>query len=140
MVFATISSSMSRETTHSPLAGARSNPTEDTSSSGELGSARRRLHGKTSLVEHDGRGVFAGLPQQLEVGRYHSLAAVRVPEELEVSARAEDMRFLADLAATGAFKPVIDRSYPLGQAREALRHMIEDEVRGKVILTAAEPV
>ena len=57
---------------------------------GELGSARRLLHGKTSLVEHDGRGVFAGLPQQLEVGRYHSLAAVRVPEELEVSARAED--------------------------------------------------
>jgi len=57
---------------------------------GEIGSAQRLLHGKTSLVEHDGRGVFEGLPQQLEVGRYHSLAATRVPQELEVSAYAED--------------------------------------------------
>jgi anthranilate synthase/aminodeoxychorismate synthase-like glutamine amidotransferase len=57
---------------------------------GEIGSAQRLLHGKTSRVEHDGRGVFEGLPQQLEVGRYHSLAATTVPDELEVSARAED--------------------------------------------------
>ena len=57
---------------------------------GEIGSAQRLLHGKTSIVEHDGRGVFEGLPQQLEVGRYHSLAATRVPQELEVSAWAED--------------------------------------------------
>ena len=57
---------------------------------GEIGSAQRLLHGKTSVVEHDGRGVFEGLPQQLEVGRYHSLAATTVPDELQVSARAED--------------------------------------------------
>ena len=57
---------------------------------GEIGSAQRLLHGKTSLVEHDGRGVFRGLPQGLEVGRYHSLAATRVPDELEVTARSDD--------------------------------------------------
>ena len=57
---------------------------------GEIASARRLLHGKTSTVEHDGKGVFRGLPQGLEVGRYHSLAATRVPEELEVSARSDD--------------------------------------------------
>ena len=57
---------------------------------GEIGSAQRLLHGKTSIVEHDGRGVFAGLPQQLEVGRYHSLAATQVPDTLEVSARSDD--------------------------------------------------
>ncbi len=57
---------------------------------GQIGSAQRLLHGKTSVVEHDGRGVFRGLPQGLEVGRYHSLAATRVPDELEVSARADD--------------------------------------------------
>jgi anthranilate synthase/aminodeoxychorismate synthase-like glutamine amidotransferase len=57
---------------------------------GEIGGAQRLLHGKTSVVEHDGKGVFRGLPQGLEVGRYHSLAATRVPDELEVSARAED--------------------------------------------------
>ena len=57
---------------------------------GEIDSAQRLLHGKTSLVEHDGKGVFRGLPQGLEVGRYHSLAATRVPDVLEVSARSDD--------------------------------------------------
>jgi len=57
---------------------------------GEIDSAQRLLHGKTSVVEHDGKGVFRGLPQGLEVGRYHSLAATRVPDVLEVSARSED--------------------------------------------------
>jgi anthranilate synthase/aminodeoxychorismate synthase-like glutamine amidotransferase len=57
---------------------------------GEVGQARALLHGKASPVEHDGRGVFAGLPQGLQAGRYHSLAATRVPEELEVSARTPD--------------------------------------------------
>src|SRR4051812_14939983 len=57
---------------------------------GEIGSAQRLLHGKTSLVEHDGRGVFKDLAQGLEVGRYHSLAATRVPGELEVTARSDD--------------------------------------------------
>ena len=57
---------------------------------GEVGQARALLHGKSSAVEHDGRGVFAGLPQEFEAGRYHSLAATRVPEELEVTARTTD--------------------------------------------------
>jgi anthranilate synthase component 2 len=57
---------------------------------GEVGQARALLHGKASTVEHDGRGVFAGLPQGLEAGRYHSLAATRIPDELEVSARTAD--------------------------------------------------
>src|SRR5918998_183851 len=57
---------------------------------GEVGQARALLHGKASEVEHDGKGVFAGLPQRLAAGRYHSLAAVRVPEELEVTARTRD--------------------------------------------------
>jgi anthranilate synthase component II len=57
---------------------------------GEVGQARALLHGKASSVEHDGKGVFAGLPQGLDAGRYHSLAATRVPDELEVSARTAD--------------------------------------------------
>ncbi|MEJ7790569.1 MAG: aminodeoxychorismate/anthranilate synthase component II [Gaiellaceae bacterium] len=57
---------------------------------GEVGQAKALLHGKASQVEHDGRGVFAGLPQGLEAGRYHSLAATLVPDELEVSARTHD--------------------------------------------------
>ena len=57
---------------------------------GEVGRARALLHGKASTVEHDGKGVFAGLPRELEAGRYHSLAATRIPDELEVSARTAD--------------------------------------------------
>ncbi len=57
---------------------------------GEVGQARALLHGKSSPVEHDGKGVFAGLPGTIEAGRYHSLAAVRVPDELEVTARTPD--------------------------------------------------
>ena len=50
------------------------------------------MHGKTSSIAHDGRGVFAGLPDPLVATRYHSLVvdAAAVPAELEVSAWAED--------------------------------------------------
>ncbi|MGZ4448508.1 MAG: anthranilate synthase component II [Nocardioides sp.] len=47
-------------------------------------------HGEVCRVEHDGRGVFAGLPQGFRAVRYHSLAALEVPDVLEVGARAED--------------------------------------------------
>jgi anthranilate synthase component II len=57
---------------------------------GEVGAAKALLHGKATSVEHDGKGVFAGLPQGLEAGRYHSLAATSVPAELEISARSAD--------------------------------------------------
>ena len=57
---------------------------------GEIGQAQRLVHGKASTITHDGRGIFTGLPQDFEAGRYHSLAATRVPGELEVSARTED--------------------------------------------------
>lgn len=54
--------------------------------------ARNVMHGKTSLVRHDGEGLFAGLPDPLEVMRYHSLVVQpgSLPEVLEVTARAAD--------------------------------------------------
>ena len=57
---------------------------------GEIAQARELVHGKASRIRHDGRGLFAGLPVELEVGRYHSLAATRVPDALEVSSRTDD--------------------------------------------------
>ncbi len=57
---------------------------------GEVAQARALLHGKKSDIRHDGRGIYAGLPQEIGAGRYHSLAAVRVPDELEVTARTAD--------------------------------------------------
>jgi anthranilate synthase/aminodeoxychorismate synthase-like glutamine amidotransferase len=54
--------------------------------------APRPVHGKTSLIEHDGRGVFAGLPKAFAAGRYHSLAVSEDawPDDLEVAGRAAD--------------------------------------------------
>jgi anthranilate synthase/aminodeoxychorismate synthase-like glutamine amidotransferase len=56
---------------------------------GEIGPASVLVHGKSSLVEHDGRGIFAALPQPFEAGRYHSLAATQVPDCFEISARGD---------------------------------------------------
>lgn len=59
---------------------------------GKVVRAARLMHGKTSLIEHDARTVFAGLPQPCEVGRYHSLIAApdKMPAELEVNARTAE--------------------------------------------------
>ena len=62
---------------------------------GEVGYARELLHGKARPVLHDGTGLFTGLPEPLEAGRYHSLAATRLPEELEPTAYAEDGEVMA---------------------------------------------
>jgi anthranilate synthase/aminodeoxychorismate synthase-like glutamine amidotransferase len=62
---------------------------------GEVGPARELVHGKSCLVSHDGCGLFAGLPAPLEAGRYHSLAATRIPDALEVTARADDGEVMA---------------------------------------------
>jgi anthranilate synthase/aminodeoxychorismate synthase-like glutamine amidotransferase len=59
---------------------------------GRVVRAGRVMHGKTSLVEHSGTHLFAGLPTPLEVMRYHSLVVEpeSLPDELEVLARAAD--------------------------------------------------
>jgi anthranilate synthase/aminodeoxychorismate synthase-like glutamine amidotransferase len=62
---------------------------------GEVGQARELVHGKATLVGHDGRGIFAGLPSDFLAGRYHSLAATSVPDVFEVSATAADGEVMA---------------------------------------------
>jgi anthranilate synthase/aminodeoxychorismate synthase-like glutamine amidotransferase len=62
---------------------------------GEIGQAKRLVHGKPSEISHDGRGLFEGLPEAFEAGRYHSLAATRVPDCLEVSATCADGEVMA---------------------------------------------
>ena len=59
---------------------------------GEVGRAGEIMHGKTSMVHHDGRGVFQGLPNPFEAIRYHSLAVYpdSLPDSLEVSAWTDD--------------------------------------------------
>ncbi len=53
---------------------------------GEVDRAGEIVHGKASRIDHTGLGLFTGLPSPLAVGRYHSLVATRVPEELTVRA------------------------------------------------------
>jgi anthranilate synthase/aminodeoxychorismate synthase-like glutamine amidotransferase len=62
---------------------------------GSVGQAQRLVHGKASAIEHDGRGLFHGLPEQFDAGRYHSLAAATVPDTLEVSATCADGEVMA---------------------------------------------
>jgi anthranilate synthase/aminodeoxychorismate synthase-like glutamine amidotransferase len=59
---------------------------------GKVVRAGRLMHGKTSMVMHDGQGLFAGLPDPCEVGRYHSLIAQpeSLPPELVVTARTAE--------------------------------------------------
>ncbi len=59
--------------------------------SGEIVRAERLMHGKTSMVSHDGQSIFEGISQPFEVGRYHSLCAEQdsLPEELVITAQTD---------------------------------------------------
>ena len=58
---------------------------------GKIVRAERLMHGKTSIIKHDGKGVFEGISELFEVGRYHSLCAENdsLPETLEITAQAD---------------------------------------------------
>jgi len=91
--------------------------------------APRPVHGKTSMIEHDGRGVFAGLRLTFAAGRYHSLAVSddAWPVELEVAARAADdgvvmaLRHRAWPAHGVQFHP---ESVLTGEGRHLLRNFL----------------
>jgi anthranilate synthase/aminodeoxychorismate synthase-like glutamine amidotransferase len=57
---------------------------------GSVGLAPEPRHGKTSPISHDGQGVFEGLPNPFDATRYHSLAVVDLPDELEATAHSDD--------------------------------------------------
>src|ERR1700689_5131809 len=61
---------------------------------GHVVRAKQLMHGKTSPVDHDGKGVFAGLPTPLTCTRYHSLivAEETLPDELVVTARTAEQK------------------------------------------------
>jgi anthranilate synthase/aminodeoxychorismate synthase-like glutamine amidotransferase len=62
---------------------------------GEVGRAKTLVHGKAAVISHDGRGLFDGLPDDFLAGRYHSLAATSIPEELEICAFSDDEEVMA---------------------------------------------
>jgi len=73
---------------------------------GTVGRAAIPMHGKTSTVVHDGRGLFNGMTEPFQAGRYHSLiiASDSVPSALEVAARTKE---------DGTIMAVRHRSYPV---------------------------
>jgi anthranilate synthase/aminodeoxychorismate synthase-like glutamine amidotransferase len=95
---------------------------------GSIMRATTLMHGKTSSVQHDGRGVFAGVSQPFVAGRYHSLiVAEPAPEALEVAARTDD----------GVIMGLRHREWPIhgvqfhpesvltGEGRKILRNFLE---------------
>jgi anthranilate synthase/aminodeoxychorismate synthase-like glutamine amidotransferase len=62
---------------------------------GEVDRAKTLVHGKASVISHDGLGLFRGLPDDFIAGRYHSLAATSIPEELDVSATCGEGEVMA---------------------------------------------
>ena len=100
---------------------------------GKVVRAAAPLHGKTSTIEHDGRGVFAGLSQPFVAARYHSLVVEEegLPPELEVCARTRE---------DGTIMGLRHRSWPVhgvqfhpesiltGEGRRILRNFLDGQV------------
>jgi anthranilate synthase/aminodeoxychorismate synthase-like glutamine amidotransferase len=96
---------------------------------GRVVRASRPVHGKTSIIEHDGRGLFTGVAGSFPAGRYHSLVVADEgwPDDLEVAARAAD---------DGAVMALRHRTWPLhgvqfhpesiltGEGRRLLRNFL----------------
>lgn len=95
---------------------------------GQVVRAAQLMHGKTSSIQHDGRGIFRGLQQPFVAGRYHSLVVAEpLPESLEMAAKTED----------GTVMGVRHRSFPVhgvqfhpesvltGEGRQLLRNFLE---------------
>jgi anthranilate synthase component 2 len=100
---------------------------------GEIVSARILMHGKTSMIHHDGKGVFRGLPNPFEATRYHSLAVARpsFPSELEITAWTDDGEIMGlrhpALPVIGVqFHP---ESILTGEGKSLLRNFLEDTGR-----------
>jgi anthranilate synthase component 2 len=100
---------------------------------GRIISARRLMHGKTSEIHHDAKGVFRNLPEPFVATRYHSLAAEResLAPELEVTAWTDDGEIMGlrhrDQAVIGVqFHP---ESILTGVGKDLLRNFLDDVAR-----------
>ncbi|KAA3636516.1 MAG: aminodeoxychorismate/anthranilate synthase component II [Armatimonadetes bacterium] len=89
---------------------------------GSVGLAPEPRHGKTSSITHDGKGIFAGIPNPFDATRYHSLAATDVPDVFEETAHSDD----------GVLQGIRHKSLPI----EAVQFHPESimTVHGKAIL------
>ena len=96
------------------------------------------------LIGHErfgasGRPVFGLIPHFLTL-MVLSRFVKRLGSGVPTPTKKEAIAILRELLETGKITPIIDSTYHLSEVREAFRHMIEDELQGKVIITAAEAV
>ncbi|MBW2280530.1 MAG: aminodeoxychorismate/anthranilate synthase component II [Deltaproteobacteria bacterium] len=101
---------------------------------GQIVPAKTLMHGKTSMIAHDGRGIFAGLPDPFEATRYHSLAVApdSLPDVLEVSATTPDGEIMGlrhrEVTVIGVqFHP---ESILTGEGKHLLRNFLDIARKG----------
>ena len=96
--------------------------------------AKRIMHGKLSPIRHDGKGLFAGLPQDLKVVRYHSLALAEptIPAELEITARADDGEIMGVRARKGVLEGI--QYHPESMLTECGREQIDNFLKEAGVL------
>ncbi|MCB5293203.1 NAD(P)-dependent alcohol dehydrogenase [Arthrobacter sp. SO3] len=109
----------------------------DTAGNRPLAVLRRALkpRGTLVIVGGEGGGRWTGGFERSFRAPILSLFVSQKLKGLMATERQEDLRFLAQLIDAGSLTPVIDRSYPLGDAPEAIRYMHEGHARGKVVVT-----
>ncbi|WP_088186278.1 aminodeoxychorismate synthase component I [Desulfosporosinus sp. FKA] len=109
---------------------------------GKVVRAKQPIHGKTDYIHHDGRGLFSGLPNPLEVTRYHSLIIERssLPEELTISAETKDGEIMGLRHISFPIEGI--QFHPeaiLTQAgRQLLRNALENALRWKPLHQPSE--
>ncbi len=101
--------------------------------------------GSYVLIGHErfgasGKRVFGLIPHFLKLIFLSRFVKQLRGPSIPMPTKKEAMAVLRELLEVGKITPIIDSTYHLSEAREAFRHMIEDEIRGKVIITAAEAV
>lgn len=118
--------------------GARYDVVIDTAGNRPLSLLRRAMtpHGTLVLVggEHGGGRVLGGFDRQLRAPLVSMFTGQRL-RGLVAKERAEDLEALTRLIESGAVTPVIDRTYPLADAPDAIRYLAEGHVTGKVAVT-----
>ena len=118
--------------------GARYDVVIDTAGNRPLSLLRRALapHGTLVLVggEHGGGRVLGGFDRQLRAPLVSMFVGQRL-RGLVAKERAEDLEIVTRLIEAGAVTPVIDRTYPLVDAPDAIRYLADGHVAGKVVVT-----
>lgn len=99
--------------------------------------------GRYVLIGHErfgasGRRVFGLIPRFLTLIFLAGFVKQLQGPGIAMPTKKEAMAILSELLEAGRITPIIDSTYPLSQVREAFRHMVEDELQGKVIITVAD--